>query len=581
MSAAFRVGPWLVKPGLNVISGKGTTAHLEPKVMEVLLCLADHAGEAVSKDELVQTVWPDTFVSDDALKRCIFELRRVFDDDAHEPHVIETIPKRGYRLIARINRSAVAAPPAPTPNVTRDSIAVLPFINISADPENEFFADGITEEIINALAQIKDLHVVARSSAFSFKGKHVDPRVIGEQLNVRTVLEGSVRRMDNRVRITVQLVNAADGYHLWSERYDREMKDIFATQDEIARSVAERLKVTLERSGLKPLVKTATTNLEAYQLYLKGRALLYKRGLGVPHALECFKQAVTLDEEYALAWAGLADSYTTLGYHGFAHPATAMPKGIDAARRAVALDPTLAEAHNALAMASLMGTWDKVEAEREFVRALELNPRYIQARDWYAVFYLQCSEGRLDEGVIQARLALESDPLSAYASCLLGFTCCIAGKHVEGLQVCEHAVELDSDSFLARWCHHFVLYFCARFEEAVAVGEVAVAISGRHPWAMGTLAATLADWGQSSDAEAIYAELVGRARRSYVPHSILAITASAADLKDEAIAHAREAFKIRDPMSQFFFSKLHPASARLLADHRFHEMSVDMGWLLK
>jgi DNA-binding winged helix-turn-helix (wHTH) protein len=168
--ADFRVGDSLVEPGLNSISRYGATVRLEPKVMEVLVCLAEHAGETLPKEKLLQTAWPDTFVTDDALKHCISELRRVFEDDAREPRVIQTIPKRGYRFIAAVNRSVVS--PSTASAETNDSIAVLPFINVSSDPENEFFADGITEEIINALAQIKDLHVVARSSAFSFKGKH-------------------------------------------------------------------------------------------------------------------------------------------------------------------------------------------------------------------------------------------------------------------------------------------------------------------------------------------------------------------------------------------------------------------------
>jgi TolB-like protein/Tfp pilus assembly protein PilF len=545
--------------------------------MEVLVCLAQHPGETLPKDTLFHTVWPDTFVTDDVLTHAIPELRHAFEDDAREPRIIQTIPKRGYRLVAPVNAAGAAA--APT-SLARDSIAVLPFINMSPDAENEYFTDGITEEIINALAQIKELHVVARSSAFSFKGKHIDPRIVGEQLNVRTILEGSVRRADNRLRIMVQLVNTADGYHLWSERYDREMKDVFEIQDEIARSIAERLKVTLE-GGQEPLVKAGTKNLDAYQLYLKGRALLYQRGLALPRALECFKQAVALDADYALAWAGLADSYTTLGYNGSARPEAIMPKGLEAARRAVVLDPSLAEAHNALAMACLMGRWDKVEAEGEFLRALELNPMYIQARDWYALFYLQCSEGRLDEGVAQAKLALESDPLSAYANALFGFTSSMAGRYVEGVQISERAVQLDPESFIVRWCHRVTLYFSRGFEEAVAVGELAAAMSGRHPWVMGTLAAALADWGKPSEAEAIYAELTGRARRSYVPPSVLALTAAAAGNPGQAICHAREAFEIRDPMSQFFLSRLHPTSARLLADPRSHEIPLDMGWLLK
>jgi adenylate cyclase len=574
----FRVGCWLVAPSLNSISCKGTTVRLEPKVMEVLVCLAQHAGETLPKETLFQTVWPDTFVTDDVLTHSISDLRRAFEDDPREPHIIQTIPKRGYRLVAPVSTAVVAA----GASATRDSIAVLPFVNMSADTENEYFTDGITEEIINALAQIRDLHVVARSSAFSFKGKHIDPRVVGEQLNVRTILEGSVRRADHRLRITVQLVNAADGYHLWSEKYDREMKDIFDIQDEIARSIAERLKVTLETGAQEPLVKAGTNNLEAYQLYLKGRALLYRRGSGIPRAVECFERAVKLDPEYALAWAGLADSYTTLGYNGFARPEASMPKGMEAARRAVALDPSLAEAHNALAMACLMGAWDKAEAEREFLRALELNPKYLQARGWYALFYLQVAAGRLMDGVSQARLAVESDPLSAYANCLLGFTCCVAQRFADGLPACERAVELDSESYLARWIHHTALYLSGRFEEAVAVGELALGMSGRHSWTMGTLATALADFSKPADAEAIYAELTGRARRSYVPPSILAIVAAASGMRDQAIRHANEAFEIRDPMSQFFFSRAAAGiSARLRADPRFYEIPADTGWLLK
>jgi len=212
--------------------------------MGVLLCLAKHPGETLSKEQLFQAVWPNIIVTEDVLRRCIGELRRAFDDDAREPRIIETISKRGYRLVAPV--TARSASPAPAESAVNDSIVVLPFVNMSSEAENEYFADGITEEIINALAQIKDLHVVARSSAFSFKGKHIDLRIVGEQLNVRTVLEGSVRRADDRLRITAQLVNSADGYHLWSQRYDREMRDVFATQDEIARSIAQRFKVSFE-----------------------------------------------------------------------------------------------------------------------------------------------------------------------------------------------------------------------------------------------------------------------------------------------------------------------------------------------
>jgi adenylate cyclase len=545
--------------------------------MQALLCLADHAGEAVSKEELVQTVWPDTFVSDDALKRCIFELRRVFGDDAHEPCVIETIPKRGYRLIAPINRG-VAAPPAPTPNATRDSIAVLPFINISADPENEFFADGITEEIINVLSQIEGLHVAARTSSFFFKGKHADMRQIGEQLNVRTVLEGSVRKVGDRLRITAQLVNVADGYHLWSERYDRELKDVFAIQDEIARPIAERLKLTLEGNRGEQLVKAGTKNLEAYQLYLKGRALLYRRGRGTWQAAECFERAVKLDPDYALAWAGAADAYTTIGYYGFARPEATMPKGMEAAQRAVALNPSLAETHNALAMASLMGTWDKAQAEREFLLALELNPQYIQARAWYALFYLQFSKGRLAEGVEQARLLLDTDPLSSYAHAVYSLTCALASKCTEAIQASRRAVQLDPESYLSHMIFHAVLHIGGEFEEALNVGELALAMSGRHFWSMAVQATTFADWNRRGLADAVYKEMLARACTQYVSPALLAVAASAAGKERDAIRHAREALKLRDPACEVYFSKYFIYGAKLYAYPRFRELLNEIGF---
>jgi TolB-like protein/Flp pilus assembly protein TadD len=548
--------------------------------MDVLICLAQHAGETLSKEMLLDMVWPGTFVTDDVLTHSISELRRAFEDDAREPRIIQTIPKRGYRLVAQVNAATAAT--TPTLSVTHDSIAVLPFINMSAEPEDEFFADGMTEEIINALAQIEQLHVVARTSAFSFKGKYIDVRAVGKRLNVRTVLVGSVRRAGNEVRITAQLINVADGYHLWSDRYDREVKDIFEIQEEIARSIAERLKVTLKGGGEELLVKSTTKSLEAYQLYVKGRALLYRRGVAVSRAAECFERELALDSDYAMAWAGLADSYTVLGYYGHACPEANMPKAVEASRRAVALAPTLAEAHNALAMASLMGTWDRVKAEREFLRAIELNPRYTQARDWYALFYLQFSEGRLAEGMAQAKLALVSDPLSSYAHAIYGLACGVAGRHEEAIYVSRRAVELDSESYLAQMVLQSVLHLSGHLEESVAAGELALAMSGRQSWAMAYLAVTFADWGKLEDADAVYCEMLARARRQYVAPAPLAVAASAAAREDESIHHAREAFAFRDPHCQFLFSRHVPYSARLYAYPRFCEITASIGrgdWL--
>jgi serine/threonine protein kinase/tetratricopeptide (TPR) repeat protein len=454
------------------------------------------------------------------------------------------------------------------------SIAVLPFINMSADAENEFFVDGITEEIINALSQIENLHVAARSSAFTFKGKHVDLRVVGGRLNVGTVLEGSVRRAGNRLRISAQLVNVVDGYHLWSERYDREMTDIFEVQDEIAGSIAQRLKVTLNRDR-QASERAGTDNLEAYQLYLKGRALLYRRGLNVHRAVECFDQAVTLDSEYALAWAGLADARTMLGFYGFVSPEATMPQAKNAATRAVALDPSLAEAHCALAMVCLLYDWEWSKAESEFVRALALNPLCIQALDWYGLVYLQWVAGRFEQGVLPAKKAVDSDPLSSYANAILACTYGQAGMSNEGVAAGQKAVELEA-TYIACWALEVNLHWAGQFERAVEAGKMALAVSGRHPWAMAALAMTYADWNKPGEAQAIYAELVARGAREYIQPSQLAIAAAAAGQREKAVDHAREAYEIRDPM--LITAKYFPDFASMRSVHGFQDIVRRMGF---
>jgi TolB-like protein/Tfp pilus assembly protein PilF len=573
--ALFRFGSFVLDAESRELLKDGVKVHLQEQPFLILQVLLEQPGTVVTREELQRRIWPsDTFVDfDRGLYNAIKKLRESLKDSAESPRFIETLPRRGYRFIAEVAKHGAIGSPA-----AQASIAVLPFINMSADVENEFFADGITEEIINVLSQIEGLHVAARTSSFFFKDKHVDMRLIGEQLNVRAVVEGSVRKAGDRLRITAQLVNVADGYHLWSERYDRELRDVFAIQDEIARSIAERLKLTLQGDRAEQLVKVGTRNLAAYQLYLKGRALLYRRGLAMPRAAECFDRAVTLDPDYALAWAGLADCYTTLGYYGVSPPDTRMPQSMEAARRAVAIDPSLAEAHSALAMSSLMGAWDKNEAEREFLRALELNPRYIQARAWYALFYLQFSRGRLVEGVEQAKLALESDPLSSYAHAIYGFTCGMARKFEEGIEVSRRAIELDPESFLARMILASALYFGGQLEESLRVNESALAMSGRHSWSMAGTAIILADMGKPGDADAIYAEMLARARREYVSPALLALAASGAERQDEAVCHATKAYEIHDPVCQVYLSRHFVGSARLYAYPRFRELLSEVGF---
>ena len=456
------------------------------------------------------------------------------------------------------------------------SIAVLPFTSMSADPENEYFSDGITEDIVNALTHLKGLRVAARTSSFAFKGRVPEITEVGARLKVGTVLEGSVRRAGNRLRITAQLVNVEDGFHLWSERYDRDLQDVFAIQEEIAQMIADRLRVTLGDRAAEPLIKPSTDDLEAYQLYVKGRALLYQRGLGIPRGLECFKQAVALDPGYALAWAGLADAHTTLGYYGFVPSGETMPNAKEAATRATELDPSLAEAHNALALATMLHDRDWPAAEREFRRSLELNPGYVQAHSWYGIFYLQLVSGRFDEGLAQLQQAVQIDPLSGYANAVCGLGLGLAGRHAAAIEQALAAVAHDPDSYVARWSLQNVYHWAGRFAESVAAGQAALAVSGRHPWALGSLAATYADWGKMSEARAVHGELMARTAREYVQPTVLAWSAAVAGESDDAVAFARRAYEGRDPLL-VIFAKHFPDFGRLREDPRVAEILVAMG----
>jgi TolB-like protein/Tfp pilus assembly protein PilF len=447
---------------------------------------------------------------------------------------------------------------------------VLPFLNLSGDTETDLFADGMTEEIINALTQIQKLHVAARTSSFSFKGKQVDLRVIAERLNVRTILEGSVRRAGHRLRITAQLVNAADGYHLWSEKYDRELKDIFAVQEEIARSIAGRLKVTLE--GEQPLVKAGTESIEAYQLYVEGRTLFFQRGQHLRRSLECFRRAVERDPEYAVAWAGLADAHNMVGFYGLAEPEVCLPQAKAAAERAVALDPSLAEAHSALGMVRLFHG-NHAECELELLRSFELSPGSVQARIFYGLHYLLWGAGRLEEGISQVKRAVHDDPLSSFARCMLAAAYMASQNPGAALESANAGLELDPNSFVARQIAVTALWQDGDFAKATEIGEVWLATSGRHPWAVGTLAVIYADWRRIADAEALYRELEWRAKREYVQPVMLACAAFAVDM-EAAAGYLQEGYARRDPL--MLATRRWPLWARMWEQPEFNEIAQRM-----
>jgi serine/threonine-protein kinase len=497
------------------------------------------------------------------ISQCLEKHRRERIQTANEVLVELKAQRRAWESGAAAIRDI--APPA----VERAaSIAVLAFTDMSAAKDQDWFCDGIAEEILNALTPLRGLRVAARTSAFSFKGKGDDLRTIGEKLNVTTVLEGSVRRAGDRVRITVRLSEVATGFQLWSERYDRELKDIFDVQDEIAKAIAERLRVTLVGGKDDRLVEQATPNIEAYQLYLKGRALVDRRGANVPTGLDLLRRAVELDPGYALAWAGVADALTVLAYSGAARGAESKPEAMAAARRSIELDPTSAVGHTALACATLLYENNRAMAKREFERALELSPSYGMGRCWFANFYFNWACGDFEHGIAEARRALDSDPLSAYITMTLGVSLFTAGRLDEAIETCRRATQLDPESFVARWALGIALGMAGRFEEAVSTLEAAATMSGRHSLALVGLAGVLGRAGKRTEALVLHRELMDRAPRGYVSATHLALTADAAGQRDEAMTFARRAWDEREP-SFILWARQFPQYRTLHSDPRF------------
>jgi serine/threonine protein kinase len=443
----------------------------------------------------------------------------------------------------------------PRPAVAEASIAVLPFSDLSATRDQDWFCDGIAEELLNALAGLPGLRVAARASAFSLRGKGDDLRSIGEKLNVSTVLEGSVRRAGDRVRITAQLSDAREGRQLWSERFDREIKDIFDVQEEIARAIVERLRLTISGDSSERLVQKTTTNIEAYQLLLKGRRLVTQRGRAVLDAIPFFEGAIALDHNLAEAHALLGDAYRLLGLYGIARPGEVMPKARACAERALAVDPMQPEALATLAIIASIYEWDMDEFRRRSDRALAadpLHPRALTERGIAIAFIGQPNSNWQPEAIeVIARAALV-DPLNAWIVAMQGALLMMIGRVAESVDVTRRALELDANNFTAHWLHVAMLSEAGRHDEALKAAEPALAMSGRHTNVLTNVATIYAERGQIDKVEAIRVELRERAERSYIGYGAQASVAAAAGRIDEARDLLAKAIADHDPFISFW-----------------------------
>ena len=437
-------------------------------------------------------------------------------------------PARRYRSSGAMQQDLVSAldlDVAPPPAATRvisarqrpgiPSVAVLPFLNLGPDQGLEYFCIGLAEDLLTALGKVRDLRVASRTSSFGIKQADTDIRSICRNLGVDAVLEGTVRKAGDRVRITAQLVSAEDGCHLWSEGYDREMADVFAVQEEIAQNVVDRLKLTLTELPRGPLIRPHTDNPRAYELYLKGRFYWLRRYQGgLQAALEHFQQAIEEDAGYALAHTGAADAYAIVGFYSLQKPRAAFARAFAAAERALAIDPDLSEAHTSLALISL-GDWDWPGAQRHFTRALELDPSQAMPRVYWS--WLMALQGDSAGAIVQARMAQEMEPLSPLVNGSVAHTFYLAQRYDEAIAECRKTLEIDPSFILAIHVMGMSYALQGRLAEAVEIGERTVSMSGRAPFYLGVLGHYYGRSGAIDKVREIVEELDRLADHRYVP----------------------------------------------------------------
>lgn len=454
------------------------------------------------------------------------------------------------------------------------SIAVLQFSDLSPQKDQEYFCDGMAEEIINALTGIEGLRVASRTSTLQFKGQDHDVHKIGQLLNVHTILEGSIRLAKDKVRITVQLVNVDDGYYLWSEKYDRDMSDLFAIQNEIAQAVAEKLMTRLKGDITGPHIKRYTENLEAYDLYLRGRYFWNRRYEGgLQRSLEYFQQAIERDPTYALAYAGLADSFNIFAFYNYMSPLDACPRAKAAASRAVELDPNLAEAHTALAWATTFFDWNWPEAEKMFHRALELNPEYATAHHYYGLYLLAMN--RLEEGLTHMQLAIEYDPLSLIICTSVGAAHYFKRDHQESIIRHHKALDLDPNFPLAHAYLAGPLVCLGRYDDAIIECRKAGALSGGSNYAAAFLGYTYGISGQEEKAAELLKMLLDLSEKGYVSAHLISLIYIGLDDKDNAFKWLNMACDERD--NWLVWLKIHPVFDSLRSDPRFNDLLERVG----
>jgi serine/threonine protein kinase/tetratricopeptide (TPR) repeat protein len=422
------------------------------------------------------------------------------------------------------------------------SLAVLPFINENSDPKMEYLSDGITESTINTLSQLPQLRVMARGTVFTYKGKEVDPRKVGRDLNVDAVVTGSIKQQADMLVIHADLVKVSDGTQLWGEQYNRKLSDILAVQSDISKEISDQLRLKLTGDQGKRLTKHYTENPQAYQLYLQGRYYWNKRTPdGMKKSVDYFQQAIEKDPSYALAYTGLSDGYATLAFYNFVPPQEAYRKAKIAALKAVELDDTLAEAHTSLASIKEDVDWEWQGAEKEYKRAIELNPNYATARQWYSIYLSKL--GRWDESITQARQAVELDPFSLVMNMNVGFRLLEASREDEGMEQCRKTIELDPNYWQGHDCLGRAYTQKKIYEKAIPEFQKSLDLNRDRKWYLARVGFVYALWEKRDDSEKTLNELLQLSKNEYVPSVDIAAIYAGLGEKDRAFHWLEAAYQ--------------------------------------
>ena len=614
MDQIYEFGEFRLDVANKVLLRNGAPVGLTPKVFDTLQLLVERSGQLVEKEEFVQKLWPGTFVEDAALAENISRLRRALGENEGPPWIV-TVPKRGYRFAADVRKVAaeetVSTTLPPVNQASRSrlklglsaavvllvvgagylyisqsnrftaapvrSLAVLPLENLSGDPEQEYFADGMTDDLITQLAKLSSLRVISRTSIMRFKGTRKPLSDIARELNVDAVVEGTVTRSTERVRVTAQVVRANPEQHLWAESYDRPLGDVVLLQGELANEITRAIRIQLTPQEQTRLTSARPVNAEAYEACLKGRYFWSKRTEATnKKAIEYFQLAIEKEPTYALAYAGLSDSYASPAIaealQESVPPAEAFPRAKAAAIRALELDDTLAEAHASLATVKFLYDRDWAVSEAEFKRALQLNPNYANAHMWYAQSLVWMQR---DEAVDEAHRARDLDPLSLVINANLGFILGVTRHYDLGIEQIRKTLDMDPNFALAHYRLGQILILKGMNKEAIPELEKAVALSGGSPRATAELALAHAQMGNKKQALKLLDDLKQLSKQRYVSPFNLGLIYGAVGDKNQALEWLEKAHEQRSPSLNLL--NLSPAFKNLRSEPRFIELVHNVG----